>query len=226
MDGPLFIDVVSDVVCPWCYIGKRQLDMAIAQRPDCQIDVRWRPFQLDATIPDEGVDRKAYYAQKFPNVENRRQRMNQVQAAGAAVGLDLAFDKIERTPNTLNAHRLLHWASGQGVQSEVKEDLFQAYFSQGRDLTNVQTLIDIGARHGLSPDLLGSLFASESDCDVVRAQISQAQHIGVTGVPVFIFHGQFALTGAQPVEALVDAIDQTLESRTKTENSVIREPQI
>jgi predicted DsbA family dithiol-disulfide isomerase len=198
---PLTIDVVSDVVCPWCYLGEKRLAAALAEASE-PVVVRWRPYQLDPTIPDGGLDRKEYMERKF----GRDGRLNAVHdnlvRLGAEVGLPFAFDKIAKAPNTLDAHRVIRWAGSTGVQSEVVDRLFRAYFIEGRDIGDRAVLLEIAAESGLDTEVVGRLLAEGADVEAVRSEISQAQAIGVTGVPFFIFAGRLGVPGAQDVSVL------------------------
>ena len=203
------IDIVSDAVCPWCYIGKRNLEAALADLPDIEVDIRWRPYQLDATIPPEGLERRAYMQRKFGNrIDEIHQRLTQ---AGAAVGLDFAFDDIERSPNTLDAHRLIRWAASANAQDAIVERLFHDFFVAGKDIGDRNVLLDAARDCGMDPKIVGDLLDGDADKESVREEIASAQSIGVTGVPFFILDGKFALPGAQPAEVLKRAISKALE---------------
>ena len=202
---PLTIDVVSDVVCPWCFIGKHKMEAALATMPDRVFDVRWHPFQLDPTIPRGGVDRHAYLANKFG--EERIAAMHaRLEAAGESAGVTFAFDRIKISPNTLDAHRLIRWSRSAGVQNAVKERLMQLYFVEGADIGDAAVLIDVAAAHGMDADTVARLLADGSDTDAVQAEIAQAQRVGVTGVPFFIIAGRYALSGAQEAAVIAEAI--------------------
>ena len=203
------IDIVSDAVCPWCYIGKRNLEAALADLPDIEVDIRWRPYQLDATIPPEGLERRAYMQRKFGNrIDEIHQRLTQ---AGAAAGLDFAFDDIERSPNTLDAHRLIRWAASANAQDAIVERLFHDFFVAGKDIGDRNVLLDAARDCGMDPKIVGELLDGDADKESVREEIASAQSIGVTGVPFFILDGKFALPGAQPADVLKRAIGKALE---------------
>lgn len=203
------IDIVSDAVCPWCYIGKRNLEAALADMPDLDVEVRWRPYQLDATIPPEGVERRAYMQRKFGGrIDEIHERLKQ---AGAAAGLDFAFEAIQRSPNTLDAHRLIRWAASAGAQDAIVERLFHDFFVAGKDIGDRNVLLDAARDCGMDPQIVSDLLASEADKESVREEIASAQNIGVTGVPFFILDGKFALPGAQPADVLKRAIGKALE---------------
>ena len=201
----LEIDVVSDVVCPWCYLGKRKLDAAMKQVEAFAYDVRWRPFQLDPTIPPEGIARSEYMSRKF-GPEKIAAIHARLEEAGQEEGLAFAFDKITRSPNTLDAHRLIRWAQSSGKQSEIVERLFSLYFVEGQDIGDRQVLIELARQTGLDTDLVARLFVEGVDIIPVQEEISTAARMGISGVPFFIFGGKYAVSGAQPVDALVGVI--------------------
>jgi len=201
------IDVVSDVVCPWCFVGKRRLEAALSQTGESPVAVRWRPFQLDPTIPPQGLERRAYMRAKFRDDARLAEAHARLRALGAEVGIDFDFEAITRSPNTLDAHRLIRWASASGVQDEVVERLFSAYFEHGRDIGDRSVLTEIAARCGMDADALERQFADDGDIEAVRAEIAEAQALGVTGVPFFIFASRFAVSGAQSAEVLAKAME-------------------
>lgn len=205
------IDVVSDAVCPWCYIGKRNLEAALADLPEVAAEIHWRPYQLDPTIPPEGVDRKAYLQRKFG--ARVAEIYGRVSEAGAAAGIPFAFEAIARSPNTLDAHRLIRWSWSAGAQDAVVERLFRDFFIEGKDIGDHAVLIEAARAGGMDGDIVSSLLTADSDKDEVRGEIAAAQNLGVTGVPFFIFDGSFALPGAQPPDVLKRAIRKALEKR-------------
>lgn len=199
------IDVVSDVICPWCFLGKRRLDKALASLPEIEVQVVYRPFFLDSSLPPEGMDRHTYLFNKF-GAERMKTLHDPLIAAGQEDGVPYAFDKITRTPNTLNAHRLSRWALVSGVQRTVMEALFMAYWSWGQDISNTEVLKTIASVNGLHGDDIANLLATDADKAEVLQEAAMAQNIGVTGVPTFIFNRKYGAAGAQPVAALVDMI--------------------
>ena len=205
-DAMVAIDVISDVMCPWCYIGKRRLEAAAAARPDIALKVHWRPFQLDAAIPEEGMDRRIYLERKFGGADVVERVYAPVRAAGEAEAIPFAFDRIKRSPNTINAHRLIRWAGEAGLQDEMVERLFRLYFIEGGDLTDAAVLARAAAEAGMEQGPVERLLAGDADRGEVRAEIEAAQRMGVTGVPTFIVDGRYAVVGAQPAEVLADAI--------------------
>ncbi len=216
----LLIDVISDIMCPWCYIGKRNLDRAIAQSPDIDIAVQWRPYQLDATIPKEGMDRQTYLSNKFGK-ERAVSFYNQIREAGKQAGIDFKFEDIALSPNTLNSHRLIHWAGGQGnqVQYKLVERLFQIYFLEGGNLSDNNVLADAAEFAGMDRQIVARLLDGDQDVEHVEKDIGFAQEIGVQGVPFFIIDQKYAVTGAQPVEALTSAFRNVLADRDKVANA-------
>jgi predicted DsbA family dithiol-disulfide isomerase len=210
-DQTLVIDVVSDVVCPWCYLGEKCLDAAIAQEPQ-PVVIRWRPYQLDPTIPEGGLDRAAYMEKKFGKDGRLRTVHDNLVRLGAEVGLPFAFDKIKRAPNTLDAHRLIRWSATAGALREVVDRLFRAYFVEGRDIGDRAVLADIAKASGLDGDLVEQFLNDGSDADEVRREIAEAQAIGVTGVPFFIFAGRLAVPGAQDPETLRRAMAEARQA--------------
>ena len=160
---PITIDVVSDVMCPWCLIGKRRLEKALAEREDVPIVVRWRPFQLDATIPEEGMDRQEYLNRKFGGPEGAKNIYDRVRDAGVEEGIAFKFEDIKKSPNTINAHRLLRWADPMGVQNEMAERLFSLYFLEGGDLTDKDVLIDNAEKAGMEREVVETLLAGDAD---------------------------------------------------------------
>ncbi|WP_370673829.1 DsbA family oxidoreductase [Pleomorphomonas sp. PLEO] len=202
----LQLDVIVDVVCPWCFLGKRRLDAAIADLDDLDIEVRYRPFQLDPTIPAEGVDREEYIIGKFGSADALDEAHARLFDLGTDVGISYAFDLIEKTPNTLNAHRLVRWAAAEGLGDAMLERLFSLFFEEGGDLTQADTLIAAAEQVGLDGDEVTMKLEDSADLDVVKAEIAHASHIGITGVPTVVVENKFAISGAQTSEVLVDAL--------------------
>jgi predicted DsbA family dithiol-disulfide isomerase len=212
---PLSIDVVSDVVCPWCYVGLMRLDQAIAQAPKAEVEVRWRPFQLDPTIPREGVDRQSYMQAKFGTGGRLKEVHDRLESLGAAVGIDFDFDAIKVSPNTLDAHRLLRWAgsSGSSVQHDLKRRLMSYYFEKGRNIGDPAVLVEAAGESGMDTSVVEAMLASDADTEAVREEIETAQRMGITGVPCFLFERKYAVMGAQEVDALADAIRQVATAK-------------
>jgi predicted DsbA family dithiol-disulfide isomerase len=209
---PVRIDVVSDVVCPWCFIGKRRLEKALALKPDVPVEVHWHPYFLNDWIPREGISREDYLTTKFGSPERYRGIAQRVSVAAASEGLDYAMDKISRQPNTLDAHRLIRWADGIGKAAEMKQRLMDLYFSEGADLTNRAVLVQAAADVGLDPEDVREALASDQDVAEVEQEAQSAKEAGIEGVPMFIFGGKFAVSGAQSPEYLAEAIERSAQA--------------
>jgi predicted DsbA family dithiol-disulfide isomerase len=209
----LTIDVISDVVCPWCYIGKRRLEAALAQlavrEPGLRPLVSWHPFQLNRDLPREGIARRAYVEGKFGGPEGAREVYQRVGAVGALVGIPFAFAEIARQPNTRDAHRLISWAQAQGDADALVERLFRAYFLDGRFIGNHGVLAAIAGEAGLDADAARGYLASEQGTDAIVSMDRRVRELGVGGVPFFIFDGRVAVSGAQEPETLLDAIAES-----------------
>ncbi len=214
---PVTIDVISDVVCPWCYLGKRRLRRAVDMVPEIQVIVRWRPFRLDPTIPPEGVAREDYLTAKFGSIQALDESHRQLSMRGRDEGITYNFDRITRSPNTLDAHRLVRWAAAAGVQDDMVERLFAAYFSEGLDVGDAAVLADLAAHVGLDGEVTAGRLASDEDRELVVAEIENANRIGVSGVPCFIIDRRLAVTGAHPAEVLAQAIEQAVAERRALE---------
>ncbi|MCB1449937.1 MAG: DsbA family oxidoreductase [Nitratireductor sp.] len=216
------IDVISDVMCPWCYIGKKNLEAAAGELGDITLNIHWRPYQLDPTLPPEGKDRRKYLEDKFGGPEKARDIYKRVEDAGKAAGIDFRFQAIEVSPNTLDAHRLIRWAGGQGsdIQSKLVSRLFELYFLEGGNIGDHEVLALAAEKAGMDGALVRRLLATDADRDAVEAEIRQAQSMGVTGVPCFIVDRRYAVMGAQPANVLAQAIRQAdAENREEAEYS-------
>ena len=207
---PVLIDVVSDVVCPWCFVGAKHLEQALASVSGAPIVVRWRPYQLDPTIPDGGVDRKAYMQKKFGDGPQLKEAHQRLEALGSNAGIEFDFDAIQISPNTLDAHRLIRWAFEAGVQDMIVKALFSAYFERGIDIGDKNVLADIAGACGMNREIIRAKLDSTDDFDAVRTEISEAQRIGISGVPFFIMNGKVGVSGAHPPQTLLDALKQSL----------------
>lgn len=194
------IDVISDTVCPWCFIGKRRLERALAERPDLEPEIVWHPFQLNPDMPAEGLDRQRYLELKFGGTTRAREVYRMVAEAGNSENLDFQFDAIQTTPNTILSHRLLHFAQKAGLQDTLAEALFRAYFFDGRNIGDLEILADIAAENGMDRDEIHAYLSSDSDEQAVTAEDVRARKMGVTGVPCFIINGRYAISGAQDPE--------------------------
>ena len=215
--APLSIDIVSDVVCPWCYIGKRHVEAAVSRwrekHPDAAVNIRWHPFQLNPDLPREGTDRKGYLEAKFGGPERAKEIYARVAAAGRNAGLDLNFDGIKRQPNTLAAHALIAYAqtADDGAHADaVAERLFKAYFVDGQFIGDPEVLVAIAAECGLNAEATRAVLSERATLDQIAALDASVRQQGVTGVPFFIFNQKVALSGAQPPEVLLDAMEKSV----------------
>jgi predicted DsbA family dithiol-disulfide isomerase len=204
----LRIDIVSDAICPWCYIGKRQLERALAalEKEELHFSVHWNPFQLNPDMPKEGRDRMAYRAQKFGSAERAHELDERVANAAAAVGLQFRQDLMLRTPNTLDAHRLIWFAGREGVQDAVMEAVFKAYFTQGRDIGDRDVLADCAVEGGLDRTTVADFLAGETAANEMLAADRAAREAGVNGVPSFFLDGYGLFSGAMPAETISEAL--------------------
>lgn len=216
---PLRIDVVSDVVCPWCFIGQKRLDRAVAAVPEVDVEIRWRPFQLDPTIPPQGKDRKEYMLSKFGSAEKLHEIHSRIEALGVAEGIDFDFDAITVSPNTLDAHRVLRWAAANGpdVQGRLARRLFQLYFEEGANVGDHSVLVEAAREAGMDAPVVAAMLATDSDRDAVLDEAATASRMGVTGVPCFLFEGKYAVMGAQDAGTLADAIRQIAAAKARGE---------
>jgi predicted DsbA family dithiol-disulfide isomerase len=210
MSEPVSIDVYSDVVCPWCYIGKRKLEQALVRLSEQNVSVTpsWRAFQLNPDMQAEGMARKEYVETKFGGPERAVQIYARVTAVGNEVGLPFQFEKIQRQPNTIHAHRLIRYAGDHGNQDAVVEALFRAFFIEIRDIGDVDTLSEIAASAGMNRESVRAHLASEQGAETVRQEDAVARQLGITGVPFFVFGGKYAVSGAQDPDVLVQACQQ------------------
>jgi predicted DsbA family dithiol-disulfide isomerase len=214
---PVRIDVVSDIVCPWCFIGKHRLEKAIALNPDIPVEVHWRPYFLNDWIPREGISREQYLTTKFGSPERYKGIAQRVSAAAAAEGLTYAMDKISRQPNTLDAHRLIRWADEIGKAAEMKQRLMDLYFTEGADLTSHTVLAQAAADIGLDAEATRKALASDKDVAEIEREALSAKEAGIDGVPCFIFGGKFAISGAQAPEDLAEAIERMAQTADAAE---------
>ena len=211
----LKIDVVSDVVCPWCFIGKHRLETALTLVPDIPVAINWRPYFLNPWIPREGIDRQTYLETKFGSAERYNVIAERVAAAAEMEGLLYASDIVSRQPNTLDCHRLILWSRSVTDPGKMNQRLMELYFSEGGDLTDPKTLIQAAVDCGMDGDLVRRLLASDADIDRVEADANAAKEAGIDGVPCFIFGGSVIVTGAQSPEYLANAIERTAGRHTR-----------
>jgi predicted DsbA family dithiol-disulfide isomerase len=211
------IDVVSDVVCPWCFIGQKRLDKAVATLPDVAVEIRWRPFQLDPTIPPQGKDRMRYMLDKFGSEERIRQIHATIEPLGAAEGIAFDFGAIKVAPNTLDAHRVIRWAgtAGEGVQNRLVGRLFQLNFEEGANIGEHAVLVDAARESGMDSSLVEALLPTDADRENVTNEVLSAARMGISGVPCFLLEGKYAVMGAQDTATLADAIRQIAAAKAR-----------
>lgn len=206
------IEVYSDVVCPWCYVGRRRLEAAVQQlEGKHEVRVTWKPYQLNPWVPAEGMDRAEYRRIKFGSAERSSGMDTRLVDAGRGEGIDLHFDRIKRTPNTLAAHRLIWLAEQQGRQIEMVDTLFQAYFTDGKDIGDLAQLTELAAAAGLDAEAVSAFLATEDGLTEVQAEEEAGRALGIDGVPFFLLAGKYGVSGAQPASVLVDVIERVVE---------------
>jgi len=205
----MIIDIFSDTICPWCLIGKRRLERALAQRPDLTFEIRWHAFQLNPGMPPDGMERTAYLAAKF-GAKDAASVYDNIRRIGAGEGIDFRFDLIPRTPNTLQSHRLVRHAAASGCQDAVVEALFRAYFQEGRDVGSIEELAAIAADAGMDRAATLAWLATDEEREAVVAEDAGARRMGVQGVPLFIVAGRYAVSGAQEPEYFMPVFDLAL----------------
>jgi predicted DsbA family dithiol-disulfide isomerase len=193
------LDIFSDPICPWCFIGKANLDRALEAHPEHQFEIEWHPFQLNPDMPPKGADRRSYLEAKFGSKQNAVEIYARVAEAAKEAGVTINFDTMNRVPNTLDAHRLIHWAGLEGRQTAMISALFRAYFRDGKDIGDTETLTTLAGEAGLDTALISRLLATTSDRDDIAARDTHARNRGVNAVPTFVIANQYVLSGAQPV---------------------------
>ena len=201
------LDIISDPICPWCYIGKANLDRALTAHPDHPFTIEWHPFQLNPDMPASGMDRREYLETKFGGKENAIRVYSQIEEAAKAAGLEINFEGITKTPNTINAHRLIHWAGIEGRQTFVVASLFKAYFVEGRDIGETDVLADVADGCGMDAAMMRQLLQGDSDVEDIRKRDAHSREMGVTGVPTFVVASKHAVPGAQPPELWAKVIE-------------------
>ncbi len=211
------IDIIYDTVCPWCYIGKRRLEQALRLRPNVKATTRWRPFLLNPEMPPDGIDRTAYLINKFGSEARVRRTYGAIAEAGQSVEIDFAFERIGQTPNSVNSHRLVHFADSHGKADAAVEALFLTYFVNGQDIGNFDVLLKIGKNLGLDIDGLGTYLEGDTDVDMVHSENARTHHMGVNGVPSFVFEGEYAFSGAKTPDILARFLDAAGTARETAE---------
>ena len=205
------LDIISDPICPWCYIGKTLLDKALNERPNHPFVIEWHPFQLNPDMPKGGMDRREYLETKFGGKEGAVRAYMPVVERAEQAGLNINFEGIKRTPNTLDAHRLLHWAGIEQRQAPMALALFKAYFDEGRDIGDPDVLADLADGIGMDASVVLKLLKSDADAEDIKARDRKFREIGITGVPAFIIDGKHAVPGCQPTELWIQVIDEINE---------------
>lgn len=209
------IDIISDPICPWCYIGKTRLDRALEANPDHGFIIEWHPFQLNPTMNANGMDRREYLEAKFGGQDGALKVYGQIDQVARETGIEVNFAGIKRTPNTINAHRLIHWAGIEGKQNAVVDRLFKAYFKEGRDISEHSVLIRIATAAGMDGGAVKRLLESDADTDDIRARDKDARRKGIQGVPAFVVANEYVVQGAQTVDVWENVIKEINE---KTNN--------
>ena len=207
------LDIISDPICPWCYIGKTHLDRALEARPDHPFEIEWHPFQLNPDMPSEGMDRRAYLEAKFGGPDGAASVYGRIADTAKEAGLkNVDLDGITRTPNTIDAHRLIHWAGLEGRQTAAVSRLFKAYFEEGKDIGDHAVLLDIADGIGMDRAMTERLYSTDADADDIRARDAHARSRGVTGVPTFVVANTHVLPGAQPPELWGKVLDELADN--------------
>ena len=204
----MHIDSISDTVCPWCFIGKRRFERALTERPDLDITLSWRPYQLNPEMPREGMDSHDHLQEKYGGDQAAREMLENIRLVGETEDIPFAFDLVERTPNTVDSHRLIGWAEAAGVQDAVVEKLFQRYFLEGQDIGDPEILLDIAEEVGMNADIVADLLDTDAERDKIIAENKSFQEMGVTGVPCFIVDKKYVVMGAQEPETFLQMFDK------------------
>ncbi|MEM7544460.1 MAG: DsbA family oxidoreductase [Pseudomonadota bacterium] len=208
------LDIVSDPICPWCYIGKTHFDKAVASKGYQPFDIFWRPFQLNPDMPEGGMDRRAYLEAKF-GPENATKFYKQIEDTATEAGLNVRFDLIERTPNTFDAHRLIRWSRTTGSQDALVAELFVRYFERGEDISDRDLLIEVGENAGMERDVTIRLFEGDADRELLQTEETTAREIGINGVPTFIIANKHVVNGAQPPDLWERVLDDIADAQAK-----------
>lgn len=218
-DQKITIDIVSDVACPWCYVGKKHLEKALAQLPEKNIEINWHPFELDPTIPNEGIDRETYFTNKFGSMDRFESMIHRLEEVGENAGIHFRFDKMSAAIRTLPLHQLIHVANKEGFGADLKEELLAAYFEKGIDLRKIENLLAILAPYGWDQTKIESILEDQEIAYWVTQEIRHYQNLGVTGVPFFIFNNKYGVSGAQPPESFVEMIEKMeIENQSQGES--------
>ena len=218
------IDIISDTVCPWCFIGKRRLERALRQRPEIDANVRWHPFQLNPEMPLDGIDRQTYLNIKFGGATNTQGFYNNVISAGASEDLDFNFTAINRTPNSLLSHRLIYFCRNNSYQNIISENLFRSYFFHGLDIGKLSNLVRISEESGLNAIEIEEYLRSGNDAQLIRTQDKRSRELGISGVPCFIINDEFVVSGAQEPEVFLQVFDAANEKTSRKSVAPYRAP--
>ncbi len=214
----IHVDIISDTVCPWCYIGKRRFEQAVALRPGYEFQVGWRPFQLNPDIPRAGLARDEFLRAKFGGADRADRVYEAVRVAGEEVDLDFDFRHIPHQPNTFDSHRLVRWSETAGVQDDVVEKLFLSYFAEKADVGDQDVLVEVANSCGMDGDLVRELFQRDADRDLVMAEEGVARRMGINGVPCFVVDHKYAISGAQEPSVLTHVFDLAMQDKNKPES--------
>lgn len=209
------IDIISDPICPWCYIGKTRLDRALELNPTHNFIIEWHPFQLNPTMPKDGMDRREYLEAKFGGQKEAIEVYSNIDKTATETGLSLNFEGIKRTPNTIDAHRLIHWAGIEGRQNSIIDRLFKAYFQEGRDISEHSVLTRIASAAGMDQDVVRNLLKSDADKEDIKARDTDARKRGIQGVPAFVVANEYVIQGAQTIDIWDNIIKEIQEVISK-----------
>jgi len=207
------IDIVSDTICPWCFVGKRRLEAALASRPDLDVEIVWHPYQLNPATPQAGVDRKDYLREKFGTETYPEQMLGALVEAGENTDIEFKFNAMNRVPNTIDSHRVLRWAQESGHQDALAEILFRRYFIDNEDIGDIDTLVAAAGEAGMDADIVRKQLADGTDEEAVQAEAQYASQMGISGVPTFIIDNKYALQGAQPADAFLQVFSKVEEDQ-------------
>ncbi len=213
------VDIISDTVCPWCYVGKRRLEAAMAARPEIRFELEWRPFELNPDMPLEGLDRQTYLAEKFGGEERAQAIYKAVEDAGHEAGIDFQFQNIKRMPNSRASHQVLMWARTTGHQNEIAERLFRAYFTEGLNIGDYRVLTDIAGEVGMDANLVGLLLQKGSDAEQIGELEKIAHEMGVTGVPCFVIERKYAIVGAESSDKFLQVFDGIIAEQAASQEA-------
>jgi predicted DsbA family dithiol-disulfide isomerase len=210
------LDIISDPICPWCYVGKKRMEIAIAARPEMPIDLAYRVFQLNPDMPREGMDRKEHMRRKFGESKGPSPMMDALLNAGRELGIEFNFSRIARTPNTQDAHRLIRWSHSAGRQPELVEIMFRRYFTDGADISDHAVLMDIASEAGMDTAIISGLLAGDADRELILSEDATARRIGIQGVPSYVIANKYLLVGAQEPELMLRALDTAFAESQQT----------